>query len=305
VIAPRSKKIVFEHPPPLLFKYVGHWAQSFFKDPFLRFSSPLLFNDPFEFFPIIKFRGAKYAREYLRAHNRLSAQLTSREGAIELSRRFQKAVANEFAVLCMSASPDNILMWGHYGASHEGCAFGFDSDLIRAFSIEGQAHKAGRVVYGERPVIPYPQQDVINENLSILFSKAKEWSYEDEWRIAIRRDFKPGILHLDLKFPAECLRWVIIGCRAGVAERKNAYLAALRKNTAFNHVQAFFSERHPEGYRLQFKNETGRVIDWREQMAGFAERKVKSPKAPFYRPAEEYIAAALSAKAQSRTGSLS
>src|SRR5471030_2701111 len=65
VSTPTISERVFVPPPPILFKYAGRWAEGMFTDPFLRFSSPVTFNDPFEFFPTIDLRGGRHAREFL------------------------------------------------------------------------------------------------------------------------------------------------------------------------------------------------------------------------------------------------
>jgi len=50
------KDHVFVKPPVLPFKYAGSWVEKFFEDPHLRFSSPAVFNDPFDFFPTINLK---------------------------------------------------------------------------------------------------------------------------------------------------------------------------------------------------------------------------------------------------------
>lgn len=73
-------------------------------------------------------------------------------------------------------------MWGHYASDHSGVCIGFDSNEIPFCD-------AKEVQYShERPRISADYQD---ENLNelcrkVLFTKSREWHYENEWRCVKR-----------------------------------------------------------------------------------------------------------------------
>lgn len=273
------RESVFASPPPILFRYMGHTSADFLKDPALRFTSPAEFNDPFECFPKVEFSGASKAREFLKEHNRLSKDMTQREVSAAVARMLQTDVSQEFSVLCLSEVPDSILMWGHYARSHEGCVLGFDSDLINAFRGSETPHRSGKVLYAQqKPVLPYPQHDVFEENLGVLFTKSLTWEYEKEWRVVLKRRRPPTQSALEFNCPPECLQWVIVGCRAEQQQWRSKYLRALRQNKALSHVRVFDAVRHESEFRLLLKNSSGRLVDWEKEMLRYSDQKAKSPK---------------------------
>jgi hypothetical protein len=88
-----------ETPPPILYKYCPPerledliWKLS------VRFTNPLDFNDNFD-------------SHYRIAHKKLS--------------RAQQEHRESLGVLCLTADPDNHLMWVNYAAQHTGFVVGF------------------------------------------------------------------------------------------------------------------------------------------------------------------------------------
>jgi len=277
-------------PPALLFKYAGDWVEGFFKDPnpYLRFSSPNNFNDPYDFFPTIKLKLNRKKREEHCRHFKLPINLSARELAIQIAEISRLEIGRKYAVNCMSELPDNIRMWGHYAQKHEGCVLAFDSDLIRGFRYEKSPYFAGKVCYvSQKCVIPYPMENISEENYNIVFPKAKEWEYENEWRIAIRRKSMSEDKYLDLNFRADCLRWVIIGCRATEVKKAKNYVDALKANEKFKHVSVFYAEKDFYDYRMIIRSESGEKINWQEKMREYSEEKMRSPKDPWYKNAAE------------------
>jgi len=89
-------------------------------------------------------------------------------------------------VLCLSASPDNLLMWAHYAKSHEGFVLGFDAESGFLKCPENN-HWPQRVVYQEtRPVVKISKTNF--DPTGAYFTKSKHWEYEDEYRVIRKPD---------------------------------------------------------------------------------------------------------------------
>ena len=94
----------------------------------------------------------------------------------EVSARTAQAAVDRYRVYCVSAAPDNTLMWSHYAASHTGICLEF-ACRNKVFGT------AIRVQYLSR----YPAFDLFdNADDTILLpwlTKSDAWSYEQEFRV--------------------------------------------------------------------------------------------------------------------------
>lgn len=242
-------------PTPLLFRYLSEkTALLFLNDPHLRFSNPASFNDPFEFRPElkIKLRGADFAE--LLAHNELSPSTSVQEAQRILAQRVHNEACNRYHVLCFTEDPLNLLMWAHYAESHTGCAFGFDSDLFVPFREIGLT--AGPVIYDDkRPVLELPEQVNLKGTIKAIFTKGTAWSYEREWRLAIKGDGtnKP---EREMSFDPNLLRVIIAGARCTDA-KFTAIRNALSANSRLKHVELVRAGTHEHGFNLKLKRRNG------------------------------------------------
>ena len=84
----------------------------------------------------------------------------------------------------MSQIKDNILMWSHYANQHKGFCIGF---VRKNDNLLGDITNTQPVEYD----CNYPEVDPLDENgnydhtmfTKMLFTKAKDWEYEKEWRL--------------------------------------------------------------------------------------------------------------------------
>lgn len=125
-----------------------------------------------------KFEGAKFedvkklvdkkiTEEYLLNHNEHK----------EILDRIQK-LHNRKGVLSLSRKCDNILMWSHYTDNHKGLCFGFQFSNEEAFAnpkrVRYQTH------YDDIWGWLHTDGEIADR---VLYSKAIDWEYEDEYRI--------------------------------------------------------------------------------------------------------------------------
>lgn len=205
--------------PKVLYKYRGYDTRTLrmLERPELYYADPASFNDPFDCQATVgKTKSISRARElltelvdsnnpkktdagqkriedidyqstddsgfYSRKTNLTDRKLSLyiNEIDIEVSKSFHNT-----GVLSLCASWDNVLMWSHYGDLHNGICIGYSTKNNLCDSLRP-------VIYTDRRELSF--QDVWkwrmnNDSMSeksvsdhFFYSKAKNWSYEKEWR---------------------------------------------------------------------------------------------------------------------------
>jgi len=144
------------------------------------------FNDPFDC--NIKFKSEinpEAFSKYLNRTGRTTGNLhRDYEIFIQGLKEFRNKDIKKFGVFSMSQIKDNILMWSHYGNQHKG----FCIEFVRlSNNLLGKIEVTRPVDY----YCDYPEVEPLNSSGNIdrsifrkmLFTKAKDWSYEKEWRL--------------------------------------------------------------------------------------------------------------------------
>lgn len=215
--------------PSLLYKYFKYhapdkreWTQCIFENNEIYFATPKDFNDPFDSVRRFVYPTSPTERErFFKACVRLSLPHLPAEVA-DLKARGSVGAGDDIphmekicdeltyemqqlnAVFCMTEKKDNILMWAHYAGQHTGFCLEFRTDNPFFSRV--------------RPVIYcryLPKQDLVEfltadiSRLPLyLVTKAEDWAYEKEWRLAGPAP-GPG----PREYPSESLTGVILGCR--------------------------------------------------------------------------------------------
>ena len=133
-----------------------------------------------------------------------------------------KSLAEHFGVVCLSRSPKNLLMWGHYTEDHQGAVLEFDdacSCFSRPLGTAGELGQLHQVRYSDvRPGVSGAELDTF---ASLALTKALPWAYEQEVRMiwplhladrTVRSDASAPV-HL-INVPPPALRGIVFGCRA-------------------------------------------------------------------------------------------
>ena len=255
------------HDLPYLYKYTSaETAKKVISTQKFRWSSPRLFNDPFDHQTgvVFKFTGEELALalekaaelaifgdadfklnhstkygESLRTMRAISARLPREEvmrdlrsASLEMARNFPR-LCEEFntaitsflthsRVLCLTETPDNVVMWSLYANEHRGTVF----KLRRLEQLDHRFLVARNVVYTDEPVSYLTLQEYV-ENLvgasihdpasriwEIAYLKHRDWAYEREWRIHMPLLEKPaGVGFSDLDEPKELFEAIYLACR--------------------------------------------------------------------------------------------
>ena len=208
--------------PQTLYKYyrLNDYSERLFTHSEVYFPSPTAFNDPFDCRVRIDFTStpdeqiqflhAQLDRTYppltaLQRHDMADRILRSgmfftQDMADAFVAELQASV-DRTGVFCLTAVPDNILMWAHYADSHRGfCAeFAIARSTFFAHALD--------VRYSADYVRPHFQSSPHEQVDAILLTKAEEWSYEREWRI-VDRPNGVGVC----RYPPADLVSVTLGC---------------------------------------------------------------------------------------------
>lgn len=210
--------------PEVLYRYRawGDFAKDIIVNSRIYFCSPNQLNDPFDCKPglIPPKSKAEFKRFFLEHMTRKKGikrqvaleqyQKDNRAGKIEavMTREFmlqrQDVVANEFGICSFSESPDDILLWSHYGDNHHGVCFGFKS--VGVFSKVWPVRYRGELV--QINLFDSKERSEYDKRETVLV-KAKQWQYEKEWRLT-----RMTASNRFLSFPSSALTTVIVGCLA-------------------------------------------------------------------------------------------
>lgn len=158
----------------------------------------------------------------------------------EVNRRYTN---NRFGVISFSKRWDSVLMWSHYSNNHKGFCVGFDKNKIINSGFVGSA---GSVIYKD----DYPTVDPISPNLvNELFSKshikAKEWHYEEEFRVTNLWDVTPSEADRVLKFHDDSITEIILGLNIDKTSE-----ADIMKHASLKSIPVFQIVRKSKSFRL-------------------------------------------------------
>lgn len=184
-------------------------------------SSPLSFNDPYDCRPHYVIDGTDrelrfYLKTLFREHmsgatrndiNRQVAKIVNRatRPGFDFGSVFNQQydmLLKSVGMLCLAKTPESILMWSHYASSHTGVCIQFEANV----DVDSIFLLAQEVIYSKQFPVINPLRSTEDEKLTNgLLTKAKDWSYEQEFRIII-----PGS-QKRISFPEESLSAVIFG----------------------------------------------------------------------------------------------
>jgi len=228
--------------PKQLYKYRSLAGESFkhTEDILTRnliyFAPPLSFNDPFEFHASVSFEAPDdqwvdfLAGVTMRQNPNLSKAKAyeqvkqadffkeNQEKRKEISKRSWDEMIlmckKDFGVLSLSKVEDHILQWSHYADGHRGICIGFTwSNNAETFG------NPQPVNYDEFPSFNFFEGTPEEKLRKCLLTKAKVWSYEQEWRsIMLPDENGPG--YCEREIPESSISSVILGLAISEEDRK-------------------------------------------------------------------------------------
>ncbi len=154
----------------------------------------------------------------------------------QLNRVFDK-YRKELGVLCFSKNPENILMWSHYANNHKGIVYQFKPDLFlnaKTSSFNGLPYKVEYPKDRSYELLSYAKtrKEKKDQFAKELLTKAKDWEYEEEYRMI---DFEIFENDRNKNFKKESLISIIFGVRTSDIEID--IMKYLCKKYSFSHIQ--------------------------------------------------------------------
>jgi hypothetical protein len=150
--------------------------------------------------------------------------------ARHLSKGFREHYDVTRGLLCFAADWSSPVMWSHYAEKHKGICLGFDvrRTLVDEVSYEDQRL---RIALGETAD---PLRLPGNLQKLLFLTKARPWSYEDEWRMLIdlRHAVKEGRLYFQPFSDDFSLAEVILGAGCAESHESLRRLLAAKSSTA-------------------------------------------------------------------------
>lgn len=215
-----------------------------FEDKTLRFSTPLNFNDPFEFRLPIKNLDPSESNDLNNLINTTFDKSQFHNIALD-------EILKDIGVLSLSSTNDNILMWSHYANNHKGIVLEFDKKHL--FFYESSVDK--KLIHGLEKVNycinkPYPEnikEYFLNKNLYL--TKHLNWKYEKEYRVTVTFDESNNSENkYNIKFPPSLIKAVYIGVNT---ENKDfEYILNLKQKKEWRHLNIYKFKINEKEYKL-------------------------------------------------------
>ncbi len=189
----------------VLYKHYGNGiGDNYLENPTFLLSTPNDLNDPFESNIAKDIKNLivnSYSLEEQAYINTMSLvptlgfinkKVLSSIKEINLSRELHRQ-----SIISLTETNNNILMWAHYSDKHQGCAIGYDLDLIvedikrkhknyKAFTLEPKVYKINYRSIRFEPDNILNEHNILREVLRLITTtKSDHWIYEKEHRLII------------------------------------------------------------------------------------------------------------------------
>lgn len=255
-----------------------------FENQQIKFTEPNKFNDPFDCEISISLEDVSYS-QYYKYYKRARRRLPKKEwGKItihtaeyfkahkhEILNEMKQALTSEninenMGVSCFNTHPTNILMWSHYADNHKGFAVEFKLPFLSnpEFEMLDSSLYARPIIYtNDFPTFRLnlnsigPEREFskleMEEATIATLTKAKDWEYENEWRMSdihCRQNTKGTFLKI---FPPHIITAVILGLRIEADHEKKLRLA-------IKHFEEKFQLKVPIYKAAKIPNQFGLTI---------------------------------------------
>jgi hypothetical protein len=145
-----------------------------------------------------------------------------------------KELIEDTKILCLSESHTSVLMWSHYAELHRGVVL----EIACIPELDSVWGVASPVSYSDEMPLLYDDDFLVYDDDFLVkllsgqlgvnpndvikrftTSKAKDWSYEREWRVVLHRT-DPSELTQDIRFQPKELAAIYFGCRMAKSDKE-------------------------------------------------------------------------------------
>jgi hypothetical protein len=199
-IDPKQLKRLQQSVPRVLWKYCSTQAVPLLSDMRIKATRPNEFNDPFEFTPAmfgaltlddmeLFYADSAWVTHWdppslpaegdARVRDLLEGAKVLTEASREIFEKELERISMKYALVCLSADPNSILMWSHYGQNHSGFAVGIDHRKLGQIPLFPVEYSTRRVMFNVKtPLKIHPNVRAFD----IFRRKSAVWAYEQEYR---------------------------------------------------------------------------------------------------------------------------
>lgn len=163
-----------------------------------------------------------------------------------ISNGLHEEAAKRYRIYCLTAHPDNLLMWAHYANNHKGICIQYNvtsPEICGALEVR---------YFDTFPLYCLHDESIIGSLLPFL-SKSKSWSYENEYRL-VAQEKAASNEYATLKTTGNLLTLsdraisgIIIGCQAD-AKKIADTIKSIRSDISIHHAV-----RVPNKYALSIQ----------------------------------------------------
>jgi hypothetical protein len=160
---------------------------------------------------------------------------------------FRKKINNTTHIFCISKIKDSILMWSHYAQNHQGAVIEFKNEN------ELKMHKEVKYLKEAYKIKHYfdckdDEEYFRNYNNQLIYTKAKCWEYEKEWRGIYIKKNNPND-YVDLPFDRNEVVGIYLGCRMKDSAKRAIKIIAKEK---YPWAKIYQARTHETNYSLVF-----------------------------------------------------
>jgi hypothetical protein len=209
-----------------------------------RFSTPIIFNDPFEITPHIK--------KSVIPHLPFLAQGLNNTGqAHKFGEIIIYEIIKNIGILSLSKNYTDLTMWAHYADNHRGVVIEFD-DKHPFFYPDSETtsflHGLKKVQYSQKRLSVNSDEWLQEETFLI---KSDNWAYEEEYRMTIVLDETENPNKHNIAFPPEIIKSILIGCR--VDKETHKYVLSLKNCNIWKDLKIYECQTNEKEYKLDIK----------------------------------------------------
>lgn len=165
-----------------------------------------------------------------------------------------REIIDSIFIFCVSTNENHPLMWSHYSDGHQGAVL-----KLRCIDEESTLNylsEADEVSYShDIPMLKV--SDFLSKNPQTakqfsryLNTKGDCWSYEKEWRHAMRKDDHKGSKFIYQKFDSKEIAAIYLGCKMP-DERRTMLINYLKNHMP--HVEIYSTEKNEHTFSLKTK----------------------------------------------------
>jgi hypothetical protein len=165
--------------------------------------------------------------------------------------------SKRLAILSFTTKPDDVLMWSHYADSHRGICLQFDKELLADVSpgkqLLDEEYGLLDVEYDDnmRLLNEFASEELATQFIkSSMTRKAREWRYEDEWRLIAGDHKDVSKAGIQITLVNNSLTGIVFGCDIP-ADHRELVRQWLSETTVNKDVKCYQARKSRTEYALE------------------------------------------------------